>query len=143
MQEAHCHACQMTGFKQERETEWCSMCSIDDVKETPPGDAPLSSSPYANRQSLCVRVFVCRYRASRNYILVSGVNVVASPPLLLLSPLSPHTPLPRPPESLNIKRRRLDLPVGRHAFILSPIKEVLAFVTNKRPFRQCSSSIRT
>lgn len=26
MQEAHCHACQMTGFKQERETEWCSMC---------------------------------------------------------------------------------------------------------------------
>jgi hypothetical protein len=30
-----------------------------DVKETPPGDAPLSSSPYANRQSLCVRVCLC------------------------------------------------------------------------------------
>jgi hypothetical protein len=30
-----------------------------DEKETPPGDAPLSSSPYANRQSLCVCVCVC------------------------------------------------------------------------------------
>jgi hypothetical protein len=61
MQEAHCHACQMTGFKQEREreTEWCSMClELMWKKETPPGDAPLSSSPYANRQSLCACVFV-------------------------------------------------------------------------------------
>lgn len=66
-----------------------------DVKETPPGDAPLSSSPYANRQSLCVRVRVCvGYRASRKYILVPGVNVVASPPLLLLSPLLLIHPYP-------------------------------------------------
>jgi len=77
------------GSKQER--EWCSI----DVKETPPGDAPLPSSPYANRQSLCVRVRVCvGYRASRKYILVPGVNVVASPPLLLLSPLLLIHPYP-------------------------------------------------
>lgn len=71
MQEAHCHACQMTVLNK-RERMVLDVPRID-VKETPPGDAPLPSSPYANRQSLCVRACacVCRYRASRKYILVS------------------------------------------------------------------------
>jgi hypothetical protein len=43
---------------------------------------------------VCVRVCLCRYRASRKYILVPEVNVVASPPLLLLSPLLLIHPYP-------------------------------------------------
>jgi len=49
--------------------------------------------------------------------------------------------LARPSKSLDIQRRRLDLSVCWHAFILSPIEEVLAFVTDKSPFSKSAAGI--
>jgi hypothetical protein len=89
MQEAHCHACQMTGLNKRMVLDVPRI----DVKETPPGDAPLSSKSVC-KSSKSVCACVCRYRASRKYILVPEVNVVASPPLLLLSPLLLIHPYP-------------------------------------------------
>lgn len=49
--------------------------------------------------------------------------------------------LARPSESLDIQCRRLDLAVCWHAFVLSPIEEVLAFVADKGPLCKSAAGI--
>lgn len=49
--------------------------------------------------------------------------------------------LPRPSKSFNIKRWGLHLSVRWHAFILPPIKEVLAFVADEGPFCKGTTSV--
>lgn len=58
---------------------------IDVKRNAARGCSAFEQSVCKSLKSVCA--CVCRYRASRKYILVPEVNVVASPPLLLLSPL--------------------------------------------------------
>lgn len=60
---------------------------IDVKRNAARGCSAFEQSVCKSSKSVCACVFVCRYRASRKYILVPEVNVVASPALLLLSPL--------------------------------------------------------
>jgi len=62
------------------------------------------------------------------------------PKAKVMAPLATNS-LARPSKSLDIQRRRLDLSVCWHAFILSPIEEVLAFVADKSPFSKSATGI--
>lgn len=46
-------------------------------------------------------------------------------------------------ESLHVQRGCLNLSVRRHAFILPPIKEILALMADEGPFRKRTSGIGT
>lgn len=46
-------------------------------------------------------------------------------------------------ESLHVQRGRLNLSVRRHAFILPPIKEILALMADEGPFSKRTSGIGT
>jgi hypothetical protein len=48
-----------------------------------------------------------------------------------------------PPEGLDVQSGCLDLAVRRHAFVLSPIEEVLALVADKGPFCESAASVCT